>query len=126
MSAAQIRDEIARISVQIHDLETAYFAGTAGVEDTIIPLGPYRVVNKKGALDVARDQRVFSLSASADGGSWPATAHAPHELAAALAAGGVTPRHVAHASAGSARSAGEAGASSEAAGESKKEEPRAR
>ena len=94
--AAEIRDQISRISRQIFDLETAYFAGTAGVEDTIIPLGPYRVINKKGALDVRRDQRIFSLSSSSDGGSWPASAHAPQELAAALAAGGVTPGHVEH------------------------------
>ena len=125
MSAAEIRDEIARISQQIHDLETAYFAGTAGVEDTIIPLGPYRVVNKKGTLEVTRDQRVFSLSASAEGGSWPASAHAPHELAAALAAGGVTPGHAEHGT-GSLRSAGEVEAASNTAGDSKKEQQRVR
>jgi hypothetical protein len=90
-----LRAEIARVSQQIEDLETAYFAGTGGVEDAVVPLGPLKVVNKKQRLPVRREQRVFSLSAGADGAPWPARAHAPHELAAALAAGGVTPGHVA-------------------------------
>lgn len=114
--AEHLRAQIAEVSKQIYDLETAYFAGTGGVEDSIIPLGPYKVVNKKGLLDVRREQRVFSLSAAtAGGGAWPAAAHAPHELAAALAAGGVTPGHFVDAVDATAGAGTGAGAGNEAA-----------
>ena len=85
-----LRAEIAHVSKQISDLELAYFAGTAGVESGVLPLGPYKVVNKKASLFVRRDQRVFSISASGsgDGGTWPEAAHSPQALAAVLASAG--------------------------------------
>ena len=87
-----LRSEIAYVSKQISDLEMAYFAGTAGVETGVLPLGPYKVVNKKSTLTVRRDQRVFSQSAApgtgsgSDGGPWPAAAHSSQALAVALSA----------------------------------------
>ncbi len=88
----ELRAELARVNQQIFDLETAYFGGTGGVDDCVLPLGPFKVVNKKGALPVARSQRLFSLSsATGDGGPWPEAAHAPAALVAALAAGGTAP-----------------------------------
>lgn len=84
-----LRADIAHVSKQILDLESAYFAGTAGVESSVLPLGSYKVVNKKTSLVVRREQRIFSLSSSnGDGGAWPETAHSPLNLAAVLTAAG--------------------------------------
>jgi hypothetical protein len=87
--ADSIRADIAHVSKQILDLESAYFAGTAGVESSVLPLGSYKVVNKKTSLVVRREQRIFSLSSSSgDGGAWPETAHSSQSLAAMLTAAG--------------------------------------
>jgi hypothetical protein len=85
-SLAAQRAEYQLLADNIALLETSYFEETAGVEDTLLPLGRVMQTNKRKAQAVRREQRVFSLSSSG-GGAWPEAAHGAQALVTSLLEG---------------------------------------
>ncbi len=85
-SIPALRVEYAALLEHITLLETAYFEDSAGVEETLLPLGRVLLQNKRRVQEVRREQRVFSLSSPA-AGAWPEAAHGAQALVQALVEG---------------------------------------